>query len=139
MIILGEFRNQILEIPGKARDSYLLERKSITVWPGVPGIRTVLTRIKKLPLLSASCVRTAAQTIAVVISDTPGFYDETKINMSQSCLGKCFVCHMNRCNSRHRVAAGIVDCRKFMSMFPSSAKMLFSRLGAVLIVQETVW
>ena len=37
---------------------------------------------RKLPLLRAACVRTAAHTIAIVISDTPGFDDERKINMA---------------------------------------------------------
>ena len=36
----------------------------------------------KLPLLRAACVRTAAHTVAIVISDTPGFDDERKINMA---------------------------------------------------------
>ena len=36
---------------------------------------------RKLPLLRAACLHTAAQTIAVVISDTPGFDDDAKINM----------------------------------------------------------
>ena len=37
---------------------------------------------RKLPLLRAACVRAAAHTIAVVISDTPGFDDEAKISMA---------------------------------------------------------
>ena len=39
---------------------------------------------RKLPILRAACVRSAAQTIAVVISDTPGFNDNTKIAMGLS-------------------------------------------------------
>ena len=42
---------------------------------------------RKLPLLRASCVRTAAHTIAAVIfSDTSNFVGETKINMGLSRL-----------------------------------------------------
>ena len=37
---------------------------------------------RKLASLRAACVRTAAQTIAVVISYTPGFKDDIKINMA---------------------------------------------------------
>ena len=37
---------------------------------------------RKLPLLHAACVRAAAHTNAVVISDTPGFDDEAKISMA---------------------------------------------------------
>ena len=36
---------------------------------------------RKLPLLLALCVRTAAQTIAVIVSGTPWFDDETKISL----------------------------------------------------------
>ena len=45
---------------------------------------------RKLPILRAACVRSAAQTIAVVISDTPGFNDNTKIAMGLSRLEQRF-------------------------------------------------
>ena len=45
---------------------------------------------RKLPILRAACVRSAAQTIAVVISDTPGFDDNTKITMGLSRLEQRF-------------------------------------------------
>ena len=45
---------------------------------------------RKLALLRAACVRTAAQTIAVVISDTPGFKDDIKINMILNRLAQRF-------------------------------------------------
>ena len=44
----------------------------------------------KLPLLHAACVRAAAHTIAVVISDTPGFDDEAKIYMAFDHLSQRF-------------------------------------------------
>ena len=48
---------------------------------------------KKLPLLRAACLNTAAQTIAVVISDTPGFDDDAKINMALNRLLQRFGVH----------------------------------------------
>ena len=45
---------------------------------------------RKLPILRAACVRSAAQTIGVVISDTPGFNDNTKIAMGLSRLEQRF-------------------------------------------------
>ena len=45
---------------------------------------------RKLPLLRAACVRAAAHTIAVVISDTPGFDDEAKISMAFDRLSQRF-------------------------------------------------
>ena len=45
---------------------------------------------RKLALLRAACVRTAAQTIDVVISDTPGFKDDTKITMASNRLAQRF-------------------------------------------------
>ena len=45
---------------------------------------------RRLALLRAACVRTAAQTIAVVISDTPGFKDNIKINMALNRLAQRF-------------------------------------------------
>ena len=45
---------------------------------------------RKLALLRAACVRTAAQTIAVIISDTPGFDDDTKISMALDRLAQRF-------------------------------------------------
>ena len=45
---------------------------------------------RKLALLRGGCVRTAAQTIAVVISDTPGFKDDIKINMTLNRLAQRF-------------------------------------------------
>ena len=57
-------------------------------------IKNLMTRCpypdRKLPILRAACVRAAAQTIAVVISDTPGFEDETKISMGLSRLEQRF-------------------------------------------------
>ena len=44
----------------------------------------------KLPLLRAACIRAAAHTIVVVISDTPGFDDETKISMAFGRLSQRF-------------------------------------------------
>ena len=43
-----------------------------------------------LALLHAACVRTAAQTIVVVISDTPGFEYKIKINMALNRLDQSF-------------------------------------------------
>ena len=37
---------------------------------------------RELTLLRAACVHTAGQTIVVVISDTPGFDDDAKIDMT---------------------------------------------------------
>ena len=48
---------------------------------------------RKLPLLRAACLHTAAQTIAVVISDTPGFDDDAKINMALNRLSQRFGVH----------------------------------------------
>ena len=45
---------------------------------------------RKLPLLQASCVCTTVQTIAVVIPNTPGFDEETKISTSLPLLGQRF-------------------------------------------------
>ena len=45
---------------------------------------------RKLALLRATCVRTAAQTIAVVISDTPGFKNKIKISMALNRLAQRF-------------------------------------------------
>ena len=47
----------------------------------------------KLPLLRAACLHTAAQTIAVVISNTPGFDDDAKINMVLNRLSQRFGVH----------------------------------------------
>ena len=44
----------------------------------------------KLALLHAVCVRTTAQTIAVVILNTPGFKDDIKINMALNRLAQRF-------------------------------------------------
>ena len=60
---------------------------------------------RKLALLRASCVWTAAQTIAVVISGTPGFKDEIKNNMA-----------LKRLTQGFRVSAGnlnVPEVRKF--------------------------
>ena len=49
---------------------------------------------RKLPLLRAACfLYTAAQTIAVVISDIPGFDDDAKINMALNRLSQKFAVH----------------------------------------------
>ena len=48
---------------------------------------------RKLPLLRAACLHTAAQTIAVVISDTPGFDNDAKINMALNRLSQRFGVH----------------------------------------------
>ena len=48
---------------------------------------------RKLPLLKAACVHTAAQTIAVVICDTSGFDDDAKINMALNRLSQRFEVH----------------------------------------------
>ena len=48
---------------------------------------------RKLPLLGAACLHRAAQTIAVVISDTPGFDDDAKINMALNRLSQRFEVH----------------------------------------------
>ena len=45
---------------------------------------------RKLPLLRAVCVQAAAQTIAVVVSDTPRFDDEAKISMAFDWLSQKF-------------------------------------------------
>ena len=63
---------------------------------------------RKLALLCAKCVRTAAQTIAVIISDTPGFKDDIKINMA-----------LNRLAQRFRVSGGFLnepEVRKFVTL-----------------------
>ena len=48
---------------------------------------------RRLPLLRAACVRTASQTIAVVISDTPGLNDDAKIKMALDRLSQRFGVH----------------------------------------------
>ena len=48
---------------------------------------------RKLPLLRAACSHTATQTIAVVISDNPGFNDDAKINMALNRLSQRFGVH----------------------------------------------
>ena len=48
---------------------------------------------RKLPLLRAACLHTAARTIAVVISDTPGFDNDAKINMALNRLSQRFGVH----------------------------------------------
>ena len=48
---------------------------------------------RKLPLLRAACLHTAAQTIAVVISNIPGFDDDAKINMALNRLSQRFGVH----------------------------------------------
>ena len=49
---------------------------------------------RKLPLLRAACfLYTAAKTIAVVISDIPGFDDDAKINMALNRLSQRFAVH----------------------------------------------
>ena len=45
---------------------------------------------RKLVLFRAACVRTAAQTIAVLISDTPGFKNDVKVNMTLNRLTEGF-------------------------------------------------
>ena len=45
---------------------------------------------RKLPLLRAACVQAVAHTIAVVVSDTPGFDDEAKISMAFDRLSRKF-------------------------------------------------
>ena len=52
----------------------------------------------KLALLRAAYVRTAAQTIAVVILDTPGFRYDIKINMA-----------LNRLAQKFRVSGGFLN------------------------------
>ena len=55
---------------------------------------------RKLPLLRAACLHTATQTIAVVISDTPGFDDDAKINMALIRLSQTFGVHGGFVNER---------------------------------------
>ena len=45
---------------------------------------------RKLPVLRAACVQAAAHTIAVIISDTPGFGDEAKISVAFDRLSQRF-------------------------------------------------
>ena len=53
---------------------------------------------RKLALLRASCVRSASQTIAVVISDTPGLKDDVKVNMA-----------LNRLRQRFGISGGFLN------------------------------
>ena len=48
---------------------------------------------RKLPLLRAACSHTTGQTIAVVISDTPGFDDDANINIALNRLSQKFGVH----------------------------------------------
>ena len=48
---------------------------------------------RKLPVLRAACLHTAAQTIAVVISNTSGFDEDAKINMALNRLSQRFGVH----------------------------------------------
>ena len=48
---------------------------------------------RKLPILRAACLNAASQIIAVVISDTPGFDDDAKINTALNRLSQRFGAH----------------------------------------------